>query len=120
MAKGRVIHCASLQEYEKALREAQDKLVVVDCYANWCAPCRAIAPVFETLSLRYNDIIFVKIDVDRAPEVKNLLGVWALPTFCFVRNGQKISSFTGANERSLRRGLENEGDIGYCSSCVLA
>lgn len=79
-----------------------------------------MSPIFETLSLQYIDIIFVKVDVDRAPEIKNLLGVWALPTFCFVRNGEKISSFTGANERSLRQGLDNNGDVGYCSSCILA
>jgi thioredoxin 1 len=78
-----------------------------------------MSPIFETLSLHYNNVIFIKVDVDRAPEIKNLLGVWALPTFCFLRNGEKISSVTGANARSLRQGLENNGDIGYCSSCVV-
>ena len=79
-----------------------------------------MSPVFETLSLYYNDVIFIKVDVDRLPDIKNLLGVWALPTFCFLRNGEKISSVTGANERSLRHGLENDGNIGYCSSCIVA
>lgn len=79
-----------------------------------------MAPIFEALSLQYTSIVFVKVDIDQAPEVKNLLGVWALPTFAFVRNGKKVSSFTGANERSLRQGLENNGELGYCSSCVVA
>jgi len=78
-----------------------------------------MAPVFEALSIQYPDVVFIKVDVDQAPEVKNLLGVWALPTFAFVRNATKISSFTGANERSLRQGLENNGVLGYCASCAI-
>lgn len=151
MSNGKVIHCTSAQAYHDALQEAEDRLVVVDCYADWydmifvvarcqvlllffctpncfsffvyhcrCGPCRAMAPIFEALSTQYPDIVFVKVDVDRAPEVKSLLGVWALPTFAFVRNGQKVSSFTGANERSLRQGLQNNGELGYCSSCIIA
>jgi len=79
-----------------------------------------MSPIFETLSLHYLNVIFIKVDVDRLPEIKNLLGVWALPTFCFIRRGEKISSITGANERSLKQGLENDGNIGYCSSCIVA
>lgn len=78
-----------------------------------------MAPIFEALSLQYTDVVFIKVDVDKAPGVKNLLGVWALPTFAFVKHGKKISSFTGANERSLRQGLENHGVLGYCSSCTI-
>lgn len=79
-----------------------------------------MAPVFESLSVQYSNIVFVKVDVARAKDVADRLGVWALPTFVFVRSGKKISSFTGANERSLRHGLENDGNVGYCASCILA
>lgn len=85
-----------------------------------CGPCRAMAPVFEALSFQYTDVVFVKVDIDKAPGVKNLLSVWALPTFAFVRHGRKISSFTGANERSLRQGLDRNGELGYCASCTIA
>ena len=79
-----------------------------------------MSPIFEDLSIQFPDIVFIKVDTDKAPEVKSILGVWALPTFAFVRNGQKISSFAGANERALRQGLQNNGELGYCSSCTMA
>ena len=79
-----------------------------------------MAPIFDGLSLQYPEVVFVKVDIDEAPAVQGFLGVWALPTFAFIRKGQKISSFTGANERSLRYGLENDGNVGYCSSCALS
>jgi thioredoxin 1 len=78
---GKVIHCTSSQEYHQALQEAGDRLVVVDCYADWCAPCVAMAPVFEAMSLQYTEIVFIKVDIDRAPEIKSLLGVWCVTTY---------------------------------------
>lgn len=79
-----------------------------------------MSPVFEALSIHFSEVVFVKVDIDELPAVKQLLGVWALPTFAFLRRGKKISSFTGANERLLRQGLENDGNVGYCSSCIIA
>lgn len=79
-----------------------------------------MSPVFEAMSIQYESVVFVKVDIDELPAVKQLLGVWALPTFAFLRRGQKISSFTGANERLLRQGLENDGNVGYCSSCSIS
>ena len=79
-------------------------------------------PVFEAMSIQYESVVFTnkKVDIDEVPEIEQLLGVWALPTFAFLRRGQKISSFTGANERLLRQGLENDGNVGYCSSCSIS
>ena len=78
-----------------------------------------MAPIFEALALQYPNVVFIKVDVEKVPQIKNMLSVWALPTFCFLRNGTKISSFMGANESSLKRGLENNGNIGICSSCCI-
>jgi thioredoxin len=112
-----VIHCDSKDAFYSALASAgEDRLVVVDCFASWCPPCRQIAPVFESYAAQYKDIVFIKVDMDAVPDLKVELGVWALPTFCFFRNGIKVGSFMGANARLLKRGLDNGGDVGMCSS----
>eukprot|EP00934_Nitzschia_sp_Nitz4_P002469 Nitzschia sp. Nitz4//scaffold144_size56818//39094//39609//NITZ4_006543-RA/size56818-processed-gene-0.71-mRNA-1//1//CDS//3329536534//2459//frame0 len=120
MAGGRVIQCKTVEEYYNAVEEAKDKLVVVDCFADWCGPCRAMTPVFEALSQQHSNVVFIKVNIDELPAVKEFLGVWALPTFVFVKRGQKVSTVTGANEQALRRGIENDGEVGMCSSCVIA
>lgn len=56
--------------------------------ASWCPPCKAIAPVFESLSKKYPALNFVKIDVDNLPETAQDFGIRSVPTFVFV-NGQK-------------------------------
>jgi thioredoxin 1 len=78
-----------------------------------------MAPVFERLAREYTKVVFVKIDVEELPEIQRKLGVWALPTFSFLRFGHKQGSFMGASERKLRDGLENNGYVSICSSCTI-
>lgn len=116
---GTVVHCNSESEYYAAVEAAGDRLVVVDCFASWCPPCQQIAPVFADLASQYADVVFIKVDMDEAPGLKGELGVWALPTFVFLRYGKKQGSFMGANERLLRKGLENNGEVSMCSSICM-
>ena len=89
-----------------------------------CPPCKQIAPVFDALarenSQTTNDIVFVKVDVDKVPTIKSILGVWAMPSFFFLKDGNKVGSFMGANENLLRKGIANDGYVGsICSSCII-
>lgn len=88
-----------------------------------CPPCKAIAPVFEALAREHPGVVFLKVDVDKTPSIKRILGVWAMPTFFFVREGNKLGSVMGANEGALRRGIANDGNVGVCatvaSSCSI-
>jgi thioredoxin 1 len=79
---------------------------------NRCGPCQNIAPVFEALARQHHNIVFLKVDVDKVPSIKKTLGVWAMPTFAFLKKGRKVGSFMGANEKMLRRGLEHDGHVG--------
>ncbi|OEU14648.1 thioredoxin-like protein [Fragilariopsis cylindrus CCMP1102] len=111
-----VVYCSNEQEYFQAIESAgPHKLVVVDCYAEWCPPCKQIAPVFDALarenSQTTNDIVFVKVDVDKVPTIKSILGVWAMPSFFFLKDGNKVGSFMGANENLLRKGIANDGYV---------
>lgn len=117
-SQSNVIHCVSDSQYYSAIESAGNRLVVVDCYAPWCPPCQKIAPVFEQLAkTEYTDVVFIKIDMDQAsPKLKSVMSVWALPTFVFLRQGKKVGSFMGANEKSLREGLEHDGRVSMCST----
>ena len=119
LTPGRAVHCSSEKQYYDILHEAGDALVVVDCFAEWCPPCRQIAPVFEAVASQYPNVVFIKVDVDKLPGVAKSIGVWAMPTFAFYVKGKKVGSFMGADERKLRRGIEHNGDVGVCGSCVV-
>ncbi|XP_044724023.1 thioredoxin domain-containing protein [Hirsutella rhossiliensis] len=83
--------------------------VVVDCFATWCGPCKAIAPVLETMSeeLQFRDKVhFVKFDVDRLPQVTQELGVRAMPTFVMFKDGVTAGEVVGADPRKLAAALK--------------
>jgi thioredoxin 1 len=72
-------------------------LVVVDCWAAWCAPCRAIAPVIEQLAKDYKGkAVFGKLNVDENPETANRFGVMAIPTLLVMKGGKEIDRIVGA------------------------
>jgi len=74
--------------------------------------------VFDALAREHPEVVFVKVDVDKVPSIKVILGVWAMPSFFFLRDGDKVGSFMGANEALLRRGISTGGNVGgICSSC---
>lgn len=85
------------------------KLIVLDCFATWCGPCKVIAP--EVLkfsnSEQYKDKVdFYKVDVDEVPDVAQELNVRAMPTFMFFKNGEKVDEVVGANVRALEATIQ--------------
>jgi thioredoxin 1 len=78
-----------------------DKLTVVDFWAEWCGPCRAIGPVIEDLSKEYNGKINVgKVNVDHNPEVSINYGITSIPAILFFKNGQMVDKLVGAQPKS--------------------
>lgn len=78
-----------------------DKLVLVDLYATWCTPCKALAPVLEELADKYADKIkVVKVNVDEEESIAAKLGIASIPTVIFFKNGQTAASFVGLRSAS--------------------
>ena len=71
-------------------------LIVVDCWAAWCAPCRAIAPVVEELAKEYSGkVVFGKLNVDDNPETAEKFGIRAIPTLLVMKNGSEVDRIVG-------------------------
>lgn len=92
---------SSLSELQALL--SQPKLTVVDFFATWCGPCKAIAPLIENLAASKPHVNFAKIDVDRTPDVIQMYPVRAMPTFFFFKNGNVVEKFEGADINSVTR-----------------
>ncbi|MDR1498231.1 MAG: thioredoxin [Puniceicoccales bacterium] len=75
--------------------------VVVDLFAVWCSPCKAIAPVIEQIATELADSVDVyKVDVDEVPSIAQNLGVRSIPTLVFYRNGKVVEKLVGSRSRS--------------------
>ncbi|XP_016425688.1 thioredoxin-like [Sinocyclocheilus rhinocerous] len=89
--------------FDNALKNAGNKLVVVDFTATWCGPCQSIAPFYKALSEKEENknVVFLKVDVDDAQDVATFCEIKCMPTFHFYKNGKKIDEFSGSNQSNL-------------------
>ncbi|XP_035707253.1 monothiol glutaredoxin-4 isoform X2 [Folsomia candida] len=104
-----VIHVRSESEYETVLTKAADKLVIVDFTAKWCGPCQKIAPIYEELSNKYRNSIFLKVDVDDTQEIAMANNVSAMPTFIFLRQKKELDRVRGADPDALEQRIKKLG-----------
>lgn len=80
---------------------AADKLVMVDFWATWCGPCRAIAPAVEELAAEYEGrAVIAKCNVDECQEVPVQYGIRNIPTLLFFKGGELVDKMVGAAPKS--------------------
>jgi thioredoxin 1 len=79
-----------------------DQLTVVDFWAEWCGPCRAISPVIEELSKQYNGKVKVgKLNIDHNPNVGINYGITSIPVILFIKDGKVVDKQMGAASKSI-------------------
>ena len=72
-------------------------LIIVDCWAAWCGPCKMIAPVIEELAKEYaGKVVFGKLNVDENPKIASEFGIMAIPTLFIFKNGEPVDVVQGA------------------------
>ncbi|XP_057801787.1 thioredoxin F-type, chloroplastic-like [Salvia miltiorrhiza] len=84
------------------VKAAGDKTVVVDMYTQWCGPCKVIAPKYQQLSEKYDDVVFLKLDCnDENRPLAKELGIKVVPTFKILKDSKIVKEVTGAKIDNL-------------------
>jgi thioredoxin 1 len=93
--------------WNEALALSHSQPIIIDCFAEWCGPCKRFAPTFHNMENEFPFVRFMSLDVDELAEVVLELNVRSVPTFLFVRNGSVQHQIVGAKEEMIREYLKN-------------
>lgn len=86
--------------FNKEALEAEE-LVVVDFYADWCGPCKMMAPIVEEAAEEYGQTVKIgKLNVDESPDTASKYRVMSIPTLLFIKNQQVVDTIVGAVSKS--------------------
>lgn len=100
-----IITANNINDFNNILTNANNnnQIIILDMYAKWCNPCKIISPFFELLSNNpnYNNIIFVKVDIDIASDINEYLYPKTLPTFYVFKKLIKIDEYSGSDKNQL-------------------
>ena len=86
---------------EKNFNEARNKkgFALVDFYADWCGPCRMLAPVIEAVAEARPDVLVAKVNVDENPALASEFGVFSIPTVVVLKDGKQINQSVGVRPK---------------------
>ena len=103
MASDKVIHLDE-STFENGVSKG---LTLVDFWAAWCAPCRALAPTMDKLAEEYSDKVTVaKVDIDSNPTIPAKFGIRGIPTVMMFKDGQQVDMFVGNSPDKVRAMVE--------------
>lgn len=95
----------TIDQFTSTIGNNDTGLVVVDFFADWCGPCKRIAPAFAKLAEKYQNVGFYKINTDNLDiaKVVEICDIKSLPTFCLFRGGKYITRMLGSNDKDLEK-----------------
>jgi len=89
-----VVQHVSSQEFEEKVLKAKVP-VVVDMYADWCGPCKQLAPILDSLSEKIKGVSIYKLNVEDAQEIAQKYGVMSIPCVIFFKGGKEVGRSVG-------------------------
>ena len=92
-----IVHVTK-ENFEQLL--SSDKPVLLDFYADWCGPCRMVAPIVEEIANERDDIIVGKVNVDEQGELAQAYDVMSIPTLIVLKDGKVANQATGARPKA--------------------
>ena len=102
-----VFDVAGAEQFEQlVVQNSMHKAVLVDVWAQWCAPCKVLMPILEKITASYQgELLLAKVDCDVEQDIVARLGVKSLPTVVLFKDGKPVDGFTGAQSESDIRAL---------------
>ena len=94
----RVIEVTSSNFNEEVINSSVP--VLIDFYAAWCGPCKIFSPIVEEVSSQYEDVKFVKIDIDSNQDIANDYMITSIPTLVYIKNGEEQNRVLGAVDKA--------------------
>ncbi len=91
------------EQYDAVLKD--NGTVFVDFFAEWCGPCKMLAPVVEALAAENPDVKFIKVDIDENPEIAQQYGIMSIPTLITFKNGDLAAQSVGFQPKNALQGL---------------
>ena len=94
------------EQFEQKLKEGFTG--IMDFYAEWCSPCKAMAPTLEQIDTNAGGGIIYKIDIDQERELAKKYEIRSIPTLIFFKNGEQVNKIIGAaNKKSIMEALNS-------------
>jgi thioredoxin 1 len=75
--------------------------VIVDFWAEWCGPCRAVAPVLDQIAEERAEVKVVKVNIDEEPDLARRYGIMSIPTIMLFRSGEPAAAAVGAQPKKM-------------------
>lgn len=105
-----------LHELNTIVENTPDTLLVFDFYADWCMPCKRLAPLLDSLATSYcNNVSFFKVDVQNHQDIATAFSIQRIPLVVFIKNKEIVHTISGVNSRN-----HYEKIITHCGSSVSA
>lgn len=92
----------NVEQLNKIFEISNERLLILEFYADWCPPCKELAPILEKIAKEKSETVSIfKIDTDRHPELMNSFRVTGIPHVAFVKNKENVFSLTGLYPKAM-------------------
>ena len=92
-----MINIVNSNEFNNEIKEG---ITFVDFFANWCGPCKMLSPIVDEVSNEINDVKFIKVDVDKSPDIAQTYGIMSIPTLIIFKEGKPVAKQMGLVSKS--------------------